>query len=155
AVASGRESHADRARPDSRIDRALCESCGTLSCQRRQPARPGDGADRFHSDLSRASRLAIPRLGVGGGFRLLARLRKNRARESVEHARRAVARHVTERVAGARVEARCTSEKSRGAVFRRAFFKIFSHENFFARALKREFFARGARALRAIAKNSG
>jgi len=46
-------------------------------------------------------------------------------------------------------------KKSGSAVFRRAFFKIFSHENFFARALKREFFARGARALRAIAKNSG
>jgi hypothetical protein len=44
-------------------------------------------------------------------------------------------------------------KKSRGAVFRRAFFKIFSRENFFERALSREFFARGARALRAVARN--
>jgi len=46
-------------------------------------------------------------------------------------------------------------KKSRGAVFRRAFSKIFSRENFIERSLSREFFARGARALRAMAKNFG
>jgi len=46
-------------------------------------------------------------------------------------------------------------KKSRGTVFRRTFSKIFSRENFIERSLSREFFARGARALRAIARNFG
>jgi hypothetical protein len=70
-------------------------------------------------------------MSVGGGFRLFTRLRKNRARESVEHARRAVARHVTA------LAARAASRSAREKNARRSFSARIS-QNFFSREFLRE-----------------